>query len=140
MSQKLLGLLLAIPAAVAMAQQPPMIVGTWNVTSTPTGDTNMPVAKIGGASAYVWIISTTPAGEVHVSVQGDTNFQHLSGGWTRDGQTLILQGQGPNKGFSKQVSWFRLAFDNHGALRGIRRYLDNTASFADYEVVAKKAK
>jgi len=75
-----------------------MIVGTWNVTTTPTGDTNMPVDKISGASAFVWIVSTTPTGEVHVSVQGETAFPHLKGRWTRDGKALILQGEGPSKG------------------------------------------
>ena len=53
-----LGLLLSAAASVAIAQKPPTLVGTWNVTSTPTGDFSCSAAATAGPSAYIWIISS----------------------------------------------------------------------------------
>lgn len=133
-----LGMLLSVTASVAVAQKPPMLVGTWNVTSTPTGDFNAPAAARAGASAYVWIISSSANGEIHVSVQGETTFPKLQGRWAPDGKSLVLEGRSVGFGI-KRACWFRLVYENGGTLHGIRRYLDSSPSFADFEIVAKKS-
>lgn len=133
-----LGLLLSMAAFVAIAQKPPTLVGTWNVTSTPTGDYTCPAARLNGPSAYIWIISSTANGEIHVSVQGETTFPKLTGRWTQGGESLILQGTAAKMFKGKLACWFRLTYKD-GTLHGVRRYLDGSPCFADFEIVAKKS-
>jgi hypothetical protein len=133
-------MLLSVTASVAVAQKPPMLVGTWNVTSTPTGDFNAPAAMRAGESAYIWIVSSSANGEIYVSVQGETTFPKLQGRWAPDGKSLVLEGSAKAKAFGvKKACWFRLVYEKGGTLHGIRRYLDSTPSFADFEIVAKKS-
>jgi hypothetical protein len=131
-------MLLSVTASMAVAQKPPVLVGTWNVTSTPTGDFTAPATIRAGASAYIWIVSSSANGAIQVSVQGETTFPKLTGRWAPDGRSLVLEGKSVGIGV-KRACWFRLVLENGGTLRGIRRYLDSTPSFADFEIVAKKS-
>lgn len=57
------------------------ITGTWQVSSR-FDWTSCPAGSEGGNDAYLWLISTTPADEVVVTVQGRTNFDQLRGTWS----------------------------------------------------------
>ena len=119
----LLSLLVVSFSQISMAQQPTQLVGTWNVTATPTGDTNFDVPPKAGANAYIWIVSASVSGEVSVSVQGETSFPKLQGRWRSATRTLILKAQTTSLG-GRSACWFKLVLDEQGNLRGIRRYLD----------------
>ena len=123
---------------VSMAQQPMQLVGTWNVTSTQAGDTNFDVPPNTGANAYIWIVSASASGEVTVSVQGETSFPKLQGRWRSATRTLILKAHSTGLG-GRTACWFKLVLDEHGNLRGIRRYLDASPAFVDFEIVAKRS-
>jgi hypothetical protein len=131
----ILGLLLFAP--VAFAQAPPVLVGTWNVTATPTSDSSCGGGNYGVSSANIWIISSNANGDIIVSVQGDTKFPKLRGHWRQDGKTLILEGHAVKIGGSRS-SWLKLAYDPKGILYGVRRDLESTPCFADYSIIAKK--
>ena len=74
-----------------------------------------------------------------MSVQGETTFPKLTGHWTQGGETLILQGSAA-KGLGRKVAcWIRLVLAKDGTLRGVRRFLDGTPCFADFEILAKKS-
>lgn len=139
MKRAMLLFLLAVGVSqVSMAQQPAQLVGTWNVISTQAADTNFDVPPKAGAMAYVWIVSASANGDVTVSVQGETSFPKLYGKWRSATRTLVLKGQTTNLG-GRTACWFKLVLDEDGVLRGIRRYLDTTPAFSDFEVVAKKS-
>lgn len=120
------------------AQQPTQLVGTWNVTCSPTSDFTVNPNKVGASIAYIWLVSTTANGEIQVSVQGETAFKTLKGRWQQDSRTLILEGR--TTGFGGNTAcWFKLTLDRNGELRGVRRYMDSSPSFADFQVIAKKS-
>jgi hypothetical protein len=123
---------------MAVAQQPSQLVGTWNVTSTSTGESNFEVMPKAASSAYIWIVSASPDGSISVSVQGETSFPKLKGKWYPGTRTLILGAQTTSLG-GRNSCWFKLVLDDHGVLRGVRRYLDSTPAFIDFDVVAKKS-
>jgi hypothetical protein len=134
----LLSLLVVGISQVAMAQQPAQLVGTWNVTSTQAGDTNFDIPPKASANAYIWIVSASPNGEITVSVQGETSFPKLHGKWRPATKTLILSAQSTGLG-GRTACWFKLVLDEKGNLHGVRRYLDATPAFVDFEIVAKRS-
>ncbi len=54
------------------------IVGTWQVTSR-FDWMSCPDGSEGGTSAYLWLVSVTPDGEVVVTIQGKTAFDQMRG-------------------------------------------------------------
>jgi len=120
------------------AQDAAQLVGTWNVISTPSSDFTVDAAKTGTSSAYVWLVSTSPTGEILVSVQGDTSFKSLKGRWNKESKTLTLEGHTVAIGGNK-ACWFKLTLDRKGELHGVRRYLDASPAFADFHIQAKKS-
>ena len=88
----LLSLLVVGFSQISMAQQPTQLVGTWNVTATPTCDFNFAVSPKAGANAYIWIVASV-SGEVSVSVQGETSFPKLQRPGVRPHGYWILKAQ-----------------------------------------------
>jgi hypothetical protein len=122
----------------AFAQDASQLVGTWNVQSTPTGDFSGEIKTGRTASAYIWLVSVSPNGEIQVSVQGETGFPKLSGRWYADKRIWILEGRSSGLG-GRTACWIKLSLDRNGVFHGVRRYLDNSPSFADFEIIAKKS-
>lgn len=54
------------------------VVGTWNLVTQFTSG-SCPAGISGGNSAYIWLISSTPDGELLVNVQGHTAYDVLHG-------------------------------------------------------------
>jgi hypothetical protein len=120
------------------------LVGVWNVTTTGTEDYTCKEAIPGDTQAYVWILSSTPDGSVKISVQGETSFPKLTGGWDSNSESLLLEGDARGSAFTQAVSWFKLRLEKDGTLRGVRRFISDSQSnsggpcFADFTVSAKK--
>lgn len=146
----MLSLLVVWLSSVAVAQDAASLAGTWNVTSTPTGEGTCNVDP-GAVTAYVWIVSANSNGTVSASVQGETGFPKLTG--TFSGDSVKLTGPGTRLelmgGGVTDVSWFLLKRTADG-MEGTRRFLGTTKAtgvsgmlelypcFVDYKVVAKR--
>lgn len=120
------------------------LAGSWTVTVTETGIGTCQMTP-GKVTAYVWIISAQPDGNVTVSVQGQTPFPVLGGQLV--GDTLVLRAFAQLKGRT-DATWLNLKVAG-ASMTGIRRHLSvqpqqfstrkvTAPCFLDLDVVAKK--